>query len=183
MQGAVASPLTAWGNFYVIVGTAAATLTGLMFVVLTLIAGVRSPRSSGSIAAFGTPNVVHFCAALLVAATLNAPWQALWNASLVLGLCGLGGVVYVAIIVRRARYQTSYELVIEDWVWHVIIPFASYTALMTAALLFPVNPTPTLFCIGAVTLLLVFIGIHNAWDTLTYVATELYKPEPSSQEK
>jgi hypothetical protein len=26
--------------------------------------------------------------------------------------------------------------------------------------------------IGAATVLLVFIGIHNAWDTVTYVAVE-----------
>ena len=49
MQEAVLSPVATWQNFYVIVGTAAATLTGLMFVVITLIAQLRvqvsSPRS------------------------------------------------------------------------------------------------------------------------------------------
>ena len=35
------SPLTTWQNFYTIIGSAAATLTGLMFVVVTLIAQVR----------------------------------------------------------------------------------------------------------------------------------------------
>ncbi len=32
--------LSDWHNFYIIIGTAAATLTGLMFVVITLIAGI-----------------------------------------------------------------------------------------------------------------------------------------------
>src|ERR1700740_3009550 len=82
MQEAGVSSLVTWQNFYVIIGSAAATLTGLMFVVVTLIAGIPGRRSSGSIAAFGTPNVVHFCVALLVAAILSAPWQALWNAGL-----------------------------------------------------------------------------------------------------
>ncbi len=97
MQEAVLLPLTAWQNFYVIIGSAAATLTGLMFVVITLIAGVRvrvSAPSSG-IAVFSTPNVFHFGAALLVAAILSAPWQALWHAGLLLGLAGLVGVTYV----------------------------------------------------------------------------------------
>jgi hypothetical protein len=93
MQEAVLSPLATWQNFYVLIGTAAATLTGLMFVVITLSTGVRGRVSSasGALGAFTTPNVVHFGAALLVAATLSAPWQALWPAGLLLGLCGLWG--------------------------------------------------------------------------------------------
>ena len=84
MQEALLSPLAAWHNFYTIIGSAAATLTGLMFVVITLIAGVRERRSSGTLGAFTTPTVVHFGAVLLVAAILSASWQALWHAGLLL---------------------------------------------------------------------------------------------------
>src|SRR5438067_6656686 len=80
MQEAAASALGAWRDFYVIAGTAAATLTGLTFVALTLVAGARrTAGSSGGIGAFSTPTVVHFGAALLVAALLSAPWRALWH--------------------------------------------------------------------------------------------------------
>jgi hypothetical protein len=184
MQEAAVSLLTTWENFYVIIGSAAAALTGLMFVVITLIAGTREPRGSGTIAAFGTPTVVHFCAALLVAAILSAPWQALSNAGLLLllGLSGLGGVTYVVIVVRRARHQTDYQPVLEDWLWHAVFPLASYTALVVAAIMLPGNPAPALFVIGAVTVLLLFIGIHNAWDTVTYVAVERFQPENKSQD-
>jgi hypothetical protein len=41
---------------------------------------------------------------------------------------------------------------------------------------------PALFVIGAVTLLLLFIGIHNAWDTVTYVALELSRSEKKGQD-
>ncbi len=178
MQEAVLSPFAAWQNFYVIIGSAAATLTGLLFVVVTLIAGVRVRTSSNDgIAVFSTPNVVHFCAALLIAAILSAPWQALWNAALLLGLVGLGGMIYVAIVLRRARRQTDYKPVLEDWLWHTIFPLASYTAFVVSAVLLPVHPTPTLFVIAAGTLLLLFIGIHNAWDNVTYIAVELSQPE------
>src|SRR2546430_158399 len=93
MQEAVLSPLATWQTFYVLIGAAAATLTGLMFVVVTLIAGerVRVPSSSEAFTTFNTPNVLHFCLALLVAAVLSAPWQALWQAGVLLGLVGLGG--------------------------------------------------------------------------------------------
>ena len=180
MQEAALSPLASWQNFYVIIGSAAAALTGLMFVVITLVMGTGARRSSGTLAAFGTPNVVHFSAALLIAAILSAPWQALWNAGLLLGLSGLGGVTYVVIVLRRARRQTDYQPVLEDWLWHTVFPLISYTALVVSAIVLPGNPALALFGIGAVTLLLLFIGIHNAWDTVTYLAVELSEPENKS---
>ena len=182
MQEAAVSPLATWQNFYVIIGSAAATLTGLMFVVITLSAGFRDRRSSGVLGAFATPTVVHFCAALLVAAILSAPWQALWNAGLLLGLCGLGGVMYVVIVVRRTRRQTDYNPVLEDWLWHTVFPLVSYTALVVAAIVLTGNPVPALFVISAVTVLLLFTGIHNAWDAVTYIAIERSQPENKSQD-
>ena len=181
MQEAVLSPLATWQNFYTIIGTAAATLTGLMFVVATLIAGVRV-SSSEAFATFNTPNVLHFGAALLVAAILSAPWQALWPAGLLLGLSGLGGVTYVVIVFRRARRQTDYQPVLEDWLWHTVFPLVSYTALAVAAILLPGHPAPALFVIAAGTVLLLFIGIHNAWDNVTYIAIDLSRPQNKSQD-
>jgi hypothetical protein len=177
--------LTTWQNFYVIIGSSAGALTGLMFVVITLISGTRLRRSSEPIAAFSAPNVVHFCLALLVAAILCAPWQVLWNASLLLGLCGLGGATYVGIVLRRlwrVHRVSDYTPVLEDWLWHTVFPLISYTALVVAAILLPGNPAPALFVTGGATLLLLFIGIHNAWDNVTYVVIAQSQPENKSQE-
>ncbi len=182
MQEAAAPLLTTWQNFYVIIGSSAGALTGLMFVVITLISGSRVRRSSEPLAAFGTPNVVHFCAALLIAAIICAPWPLLWNAGLLFGLCGLGGMIYVAIAARRASRQTDYKPVLEDWLWHTVFPLISYTALAVAAILLLFNPAPALFVTGAATVLLLFIGIHNAWDTVTYVVFEQSQSENKSQD-
>ena len=184
MQEAGVSFLSTWQNFYVIIGSAAAALTGLLFVVATLIAQVRVRVSSPSeaFATFNTPNIVHFRSALLVAAILSAPWQALWNAGLLLGLSGLGGMIYVVIVLRRARRQTDYQPVLEDWLWHTVFPLVSYTALLVAAILLPGHPAPALFVIAAGTVLLLFIGIHNAWDNVTYTAIELSGPQNKSQD-
>ena len=90
---ALLAPLAAWQNYYVIVGTAAATLTGLMFVVITLMAQLRVRLSSSwsHVRVFNTSTMVHFGTALLSAALLSAPWPTLWTAALLLGLAGLGG--------------------------------------------------------------------------------------------
>ena len=177
MHEAAVSQLTPWTNFYVIIGSSAATLTGLMFVVITLISRTRARRPDEAIAAFSTPTVVHFCAALAVAAILSAPWHVLWHAGLLLGLSGLGGLAYSVVVVRRVRRQAGYRPVLEDWSWHVVFPSVSYGALVVAAMLLPGNPAAMLFVIGAATVLLLFIGIHNAWDNVTYIVVDRFQPQ------
>ncbi|HEX7078825.1 MAG TPA: hypothetical protein VF363_10405 [Candidatus Eisenbacteria bacterium] len=172
MHEAIASPLEAWASFYVIVGSSAGALTGLQFVVMTLISETMPVRGRGeSISAFGTPNVVHFCAALLVASILSVPWGALQPAGVAVAGCGLLGVAYSVIVVRRALRQREYEPVFEDWLWHTFLPALAYVTLLVAGAALARNVADALFVIGAAALLLVFVGIHNAWDTVTFVTT------------
>jgi len=167
------SPLSAWFNFYVIVGTAAGVLIGLTFVVISLVAGwARRPSLSSGLGTYNTPSVVHFAAVLLACATLSAPWPELAPVALLLGLAGLGGAVYVAIVARRLARWEVYTPVVEDWAFHAILPLAAYTALVVAALLLPGDSTQALFVIGAALLLLVVVGIHNTWDLVTAVALQ-----------
>lgn len=173
MHEAILSPLAAWESFYVITGSSAAALTGLQFVVMALVAEQERAGGHGEIDAFGTPTVVHFCAVLLLAAILTAPWQALPNVRLALGTAGLAGIVYSSVVLRRARRQDGYKPVFEDWLWHTILPFVAYGIVALAAMALPRNPAPALFWVGAAALLLLFVGIHNAWDTVTYIAIDL----------
>jgi hypothetical protein len=176
MNEAVRAPLAAWESFYVIVGSSAGALTGLQFVVMALIADSETRSTSHEVAAFGTPTVVHFCAALLVAAIVSAPWPGLSLAGIAIGACGAAGVVYSAVVIRRARRQQGYQPVLEDWVWHTILPLLAYGGLFVAAVLLPAHTGGALFGVGASSLVLVFIGIHNAWDAVTYVSIHLRNP-------
>lgn len=176
MQEATVSPFAAWESFYVIVGSSGAALTGLQFVVMALVAEKRGRTTSPEIAAFGSPTVVHFCAVLLLAAILSAPWPSLSSPDLAIGAAGVAGVTYAAIVTRRARGQRGYTPVFEDWLWHVVLPFLAYAALVVAAIVLQRSPGPALFVVGAAALLLLFIGIHNAWDTVTYIVQESRLP-------
>jgi hypothetical protein len=166
----VQTALFAWESFYVIVGSSGAALTGLQFVVMALIADSPIKGSPRQISAFGTPVIVHFCAVLLIAAILSSPWQGLTNVSIALGVCGLVGFCYGLIVTRRAQTQSGYTPVFEDWLWHSILPLTAYLVLFISALLLRSHARETLFIVGGVELLLLFIGIHNSWDTVTYVA-------------
>ena len=161
--------LTGWQNFYVIVGSSAGALIGLQFVVIALIADmpiVRGQAQAG--AAFATPTIVHFGAVLLLSGILSAPWQGVVTAAVLWGSLGLSGIVYEIIVVRRMRVQTAYRPEFEDWLFHVLLPFAAYATLAVSAYSTGSHLRDALFGIGAVALLLLFIGIHNAWDAVTY---------------
>ena len=172
MHDAIAPPLAAWESFYVIVGSSGAALTGLQFVVIVLVAESRRRRTLREIDAFGTPTIVHFCAALMMGAVLSAPWQTLSSVAFVLGACGAGGMVYIGIVASRARRQTGYRVVLEDWVFHTVLPFIAYATLLAAAAVLVQHASAALFAIAATALLLLFVGIHNAWDTVTFIAIE-----------
>src|SRR6266581_3685631 len=136
------TPFSAWENFYVIIGSSAAALTGLQFVVVVLGAEARS--IGPEVGAFGTPTVVHFCAALLISAILSVPWRAIANAGLAL---------------------------------------VAYVTLLVAAVVLQRDPPRTLLVIGATALFLLFIGIHNAWDAVTYIATQQPQHEERADRK
>ena len=158
--------LKEWESFYVIVGSSGAALTGLQFVVMALIAGSARRSTPREISAFATPTVIHFCAVLLLSAILSAPWHALWSVAVAMGMCGFTGVVYGVIIIGRARQQTTYRPVFEDWLWHTVLPLIAYALVLIAASLLTRHPR-LLFLFALAVLLLLFIGIHNSWDTIT----------------
>jgi hypothetical protein len=161
--------LGGWENFYVIVGSSAGALIGLQFVVITLIANrpvVTDQVQAGD--AFATPTVVHFGAVLLLSATASAPWRELTGPISLWGVLGLIGIVYEIVVARRMRAQTIYTPELEDWLFHVLLPLAAYAALAVSAYAICSNPSIAMFGVGAAALLLLFIGIHNAWDAVTY---------------
>jgi hypothetical protein len=166
------SPLAAWETFFFLVGSSAAGLTGLQFVVIALIAESKRRATDREIDAFTTPTIVHFGGVLLLSALVSAPWQGLSHVAVLIGACGLAGIVYTLIIVRRAGSQTTYQVVFSDWLWHVILPLIAYTTLVVAAVFLPGHAERVLFIIGTTAMLLLFIGIHNAWDTVTYITVE-----------
>ena len=175
IQGSELPVLSDWQNFYMIMGTAAAaTLTGLMFVVTTLIAGIDAHLSTlnAAVSAYNTPTVVHFATVLLLAGILSAPWQTFSSLSILLGLLGLGMVVYSIIVMRRMRRVPNYQSTLEDWLWYMALPFLANILLILAAFMLSKNPSSALYIVGSAMMLLLLVGIRNAWDMVTFLAVE-----------
>jgi modulator of FtsH protease len=172
--------LAAWNSFYVIVGSSAGALTGLQFVVMTLIAEKSPPRAAEAGPAFATPTIVHFGAVLLLSAVLSAPWQEDTSVAAIWGLMGLVGVVYTIIVARRMRVQAAYTPMIWDWVFYALLPGAAYALLALSGFAASSQMNEALFGVGAAALLLLFTGIRNAWDSIVYLV--LYRSETVSEQ-
>ena len=164
------TPLDGWENFYVIVGSSAGALIGLQFVVLTLISGRPVGRGEAEAGdAFSTPSVVQFGVVLLLSAVVSAPWQGVGAVAILWGLAGLGGIAYSFVVARRMRTQTIYRPVFYDWFFYVLLPLAAYATLAGSAFAARYHARTSLFLVAAAALLLLFVGINNAWDTVTHL--------------
>jgi uncharacterized ion transporter superfamily protein YfcC len=141
----------------------------LQFVVMTLIANLPISRGNAQAGdAFSTPTVAHFAVVLLLSAAATAPWDGSTGVAALWGVVGVSGIVYVVVVARRMRSQTAYQAVFEDWLFHVLLPLLSYITLATSACVAFCNTRIGLFLVGAASLLLLFTGIHNAWDIIRY---------------
>jgi hypothetical protein len=169
MMAATHPALVGWENFYVIVGSSAAALIGLQFVVIAIVKDTRTRTASGTLSAFATPTVVHLGGALVISAIMSAPWQTLSGMSRTLTICGFIALGYAATVIIHAFRQTGYRPVWEDWLWHIVLPSCVYVALTVAAITLSRHSGPALFVIGGAALGLLLISIHNAWDTVTYL--------------
>lgn len=157
-----------WESFYVIVGAAAGALIGLQFVVMTLIAETPRKGVQQAAAAFASPTIVHFSVVLFLSAILRAPFHSITPCAVLWGATGLGGALYTANVIRRARHSTAYRPDLEDWLAHVLLPLLAYGGLVVSAFLASSHEEDVLFAVAAMVLLILFAAIHNAWDAIAY---------------
>ncbi|HST06844.1 MAG TPA: hypothetical protein VLJ83_01650 [Gemmatimonadaceae bacterium] len=172
-----------WDTFYVIIGSSAAALTGLMFVVISLTADVRfAPvdRNNG-LDAYATPTVMHFCLVLLLAAVLTSPRQTDVTVGGGIAAVALIGLGYMVVVLLRMRRAHGYQPVAEDWIWHTILPLVAYISLAASSFFLWSGRDNWLYCVGADALLLLYVGIHNAWDTATWMAVHGNQPDQSNR--
>ncbi len=153
-----------WDNFYILIGSAAGALIGLLFIVVTLTAGMDRDQALRGASRYMTPTVVEFVTALLVSAIAAAPVGAgLQRAALViLGLAFLAGAL---VNVRRMFFPdgdapTHWS---DPW-WYAAAPAAVYLLLVAVA----AAGSPLGVGVAAVSVLM--LGVRNAWDLITWIA-------------
>jgi hypothetical protein len=161
--------LSSWETFYVIVGSCAGALIGLQFVVMTLVAEKRLGGIENIHGALATPTIVHFGVVLLLSAVASAPWASKTGPVVLWAVIALLGFAYSVLVAKRIKHQTQYQPVAEDWLFRVVAPCSAY-AVLAASAAFGLNQSEfALFLVAAVALTLLYLGIHDAWDSVLYL--------------
>jgi len=169
------TPLAGWDNYLVIVGSAAAALTGLTFIVITISAqnGLVNPAG---LRTFITPTIVHFSAVLGLAALLSMPHHTASSLMVTLAATGGIGLVYVGVVAfSLSRMTEIYVPVREDWLWNVVFPALAYGMLATGGVFAAVLVRASMPTSAVALLLLLLIGIHNAWDIAVWNSVRAHK--------
>ena len=163
--------LEAWRNFYALLGTAAATLMGLMFVVVSLGPQQIAAHTATGVQAFVTPTVVYFATVLVVAALMAIPGVPAPILGAFLALGSLGGLGYMCSTGAHSQWRHA-NLDRLDWLWYVGLPIFSYLFILGAAVEIGLRNPLGLDGVAGADLLLLVIGIRNAWDLVLWVVQQ-----------
>ena len=124
--------LKEWHDFYVLVGTAGATLLGLLFVAVSLGAGYLTEKHQLGMRTFMSPVVVHFTSVFFLSAVALFPSRQPKFLAALIGTTALIGAVistYITIQVVRTD-MTNY---IQDYLAYGLLPSVAYLVVLVAA--------------------------------------------------
>jgi hypothetical protein len=159
-----------WENFFIVGASAGATLIGLLFVAISLGAGLSTPQGLDATRAFLTPTLILFGGVLFECMAVLPPWPSAWPVGIILGLCGLTGLVNQVYVILKQFKMNIASLDWLDWALFSAVPALGYASLVAGAAGLIAEKSFAPYAIaGAITLLL-FAGIFGAWDLTLWIA-------------
>jgi hypothetical protein len=174
MHEAWTHELETWHEFYLLVGTAGVTLTGLLFVVVSLGPRVVADHQATGVRAFISPNAVYFTTALVVSAVLMVPSLPAMAIGALLCLGAVASLVYLAYTKVHQRWRHN-KLPFLDWIWFVGLPIAGYVLLLLSGIGFLLQAALSMHGVAVGLFVLLVLGIRNAWDLVIWISQQEHK--------
>jgi len=164
--------MESWHEFYSLLGTASATMVGLLFVAASVGSGVFTSGRRAALRVFLSASVVNFSLTLAASLVMLAPVADLrWVAAVVLA-CGLFGLAHSCLAWRDTLHDGLISSIdTEDRVWYMALPILGYLCIIGSAVALALQPTAGCAALAASTGLLLAIGVHNAWDITLWIIT------------
>lgn len=161
--------MDAWHDFYVLIGTAAATLMGLTFVAVSLAPDVIAERTTTAVRAFITPILAFFATILIISLFQIIPGMPSIGSAAFFIIAGIGGLAYIATTGVHRLWRTM-ELGIDDWIWYIGLPLLGYACILAGGAALWLAREWGIYAAAGATLVLLIAGIRNAWDILLTIA-------------
>jgi hypothetical protein len=169
MGPSLAELLHDWHDFYVLVGTASATLVGLMFVAVSIGTAIFNEDHSAAMAAFITPNVTHFAATLFACLLVTIPTHSWHTLGALLGAGALAGSIYCGGVVVQIIVNHRFKVDRIDRVFYALLPLVGYLLGLTAAVLLVMQAAASANLMAAAVMTLLLAAIRNAWDMMVWI--------------
>jgi hypothetical protein len=176
MEASWPHQLEQWHEFFLLSGTAAVTLTGALFVVISLGPSIIAAENKTGVRAFISPNAVYFTTVLVISHALltsTIPREATgWM------LCA-GAVLSILYLwsTRAPRRWRENKLSVLDWIWYIALPYLAYALTLAAGIGIVRDDTRALPFLAATMVFLLVIGIRNAWDLAVWMPLQEVRPD------
>ncbi len=170
MPDTLSQPLHNWQNFYLLVGGAAATLVGLMFVAISLGTRLITERSVPALRVWVHPTLIHFIYVLVIATIIMVPTLTRSPLGILLvfaGLVSFGNALRMVPYMRKQQQEQEADR--GDWVWYLIVPSISYLLLIGTGIGLLLGDNRALNGLAFAIILLLVNGIRNAWDMVVWI--------------
>lgn len=163
-----------WHDFYIMIGTAAATLVGLLFVSLSLNVDVITHKENTDLRLLASQTFSSFISALMFAVLFLIPQQV--PLGLGLPLLGIGGY---GLYHTLSQFQETRREQARQWGRSVVarrfaLPLLCFAALVIIAVSVLLGGIDGLYWLVPVMILLILAASRNAWDLLL----QLRQPPP-----
>jgi len=177
MPDTLAQPLHDWQSFYLLVGGAAATLVGLMFVAISLGTRLITERSLPALQLWVHPTLIHFIYVLVVATIIMVPTLTRSPLGILLvfaGLVSFGNALRMVPYMRKQQREQEADR--NDWVWYLIVPSISYLLFVGTGIGLLLGDNRALNGLAFAIILLLVNGIRNAWDMVVWITIKTESP-------
>jgi hypothetical protein len=155
-----------WHDFYIMIGTASATLMGLLFVSLSINVGVITQKKNNDLRILAAQTFTNFLCVLLFAVVFLIPQQG--PKGLGLPLLGMDGV---GLFITMRRILFAFQTHIQLWgrrnlAIRFAIPVVCFITLAIIGISVLMGETGGLYWLVPVMILLIIDASINAWDLL-----------------
>ena len=159
--------LRSWHDFYILIGTASATLVGLTFVAASIGASIFRERPHG-LRAFLSPTIVYFATVLIACLIAIVPSNQSPLLGLLVAVTGIAGLIYGGSVWRVMR-RHGFSIDLADRLWYAMLPMVANLLLGIGGfgLVLQASTGCDLLALGMG--LLLIAGIRNAWDMTVWI--------------
>jgi hypothetical protein len=166
-----------WHDFYLVLGPSAAALIGLLFIVVTLTAGLERQRAIRGAQVFMTPVVFHLAVLVLLCALGLFPHMAALPMGVLTTACGLAGLAYAAYVCRAFLSKTVESYEGDLWFYGVWVG-ALYAIMTAAGVLLLMQQAFAAYVLAADQVALFLLMVNNAWDLVVFITPRRDDPLP-----